>query len=174
MGLIVASAVLAGCAGGTPATFDPVTNRPETSGPTATIAPTVAATADAPTDPPPTPTPLIVPIEATFEPVGVAPDGAIEVAMKLDPGPVFAPTEITASGGIIKLFLTNPDARYDAQHNFKIGVALRAESAGSPDILPGHSGVLTLEDVEAGKYIFWCTVQSHYLAGMQGLLTVTP
>lgn len=72
------------------------------------------------------------------------------------------------------LFLTNPDVRYDARHNFKIGAALLATSASTPDILPGKAGVLTLEDVEPGEYILWCSVQAHYQAGMQGVQAVAP
>lgn len=169
-GLIVGS-VLAACAGG-PATSGPATGAPPTS-PLATAAATVAATVATPTDPPATATPEIIAIDSTFEVAESPPKGAIEIVMSLAPGPVFAPAEVSAPAGTIKLFLTNPDARFDARHNFKIGGSLLATSAATPDILPGKAGVLTLEDVEAGEYVFWCSVQAHYLAGMQGVLTVT-
>ena len=171
-GLILGS-VFAACAGG-PATPGPATEGSATSGPTTAAAPTATTTAAAPTDPPATSTPEIIAIKSTFEVAESAPDGAIEIVMSLSPGPVFAPTEITAPAGTIALLLTNPDERYDARHNFKIGAALLATSAATPDILPGKAGVLTLEDVEPGEYIFWCSVQAHYQAGMQGVLTVTP
>jgi plastocyanin len=170
-GLILGS-VLGACAGG-PATPGPATSGPATNGPTAPAAPTAAPTV-APTDPPATATPEIIAIESTFELAESAPDGAIEIEMSLAPGPVFVPAEITAPAGTITLFLTNPDARYDGRHNFKIGGTLLATSAATPDILPGKAGVLTLEDVEPGEYIFWCSVQAHYLAGMQGVLNVDP
>ncbi len=169
-GLILGS-VLAACAGG-PATPGPATGAPATSGPTA-AAPTAAATVEAPTDPPATATPEIIAIDSTFEVADSAPEGAIEIVMSLAPGPVFVPAEVSAPAGTITVFLTNPDERFDARHNFKIGGTLLATSAATPDILPGKAGVLTLEDVEAGEYVFWCSVQGHYLAGMQGVLTVT-
>jgi plastocyanin len=165
-GLILGS-VLAACAGA------PATPGPATSGPAATAGPTVVATVS-PTDPPATATPEIIAISSTFELAESAPDGAIEIVMSLAPGPVFAPTEISAPAGDVTLFLTNPDARYDGRHNFRIGGTLLATSATTPDILPGKAGVLTLEDLESGEYIFWCSVQAHYQAGMQGVLTVTP
>lgn len=169
-GLILGS-VLAACAGG-PATPGPATGAPPTI-PPATAAPTAAATVAAPTDPPATATPEIIAIDSTFEVAESAPDGAIEIVMSLAPGPVFVPSEVSAPAGTITLFLTNPDERFDGRHNFKIGGTLLATSAATPDILPGKAGVLTLEDVEAGEYVFWCSVQGHYLAGMQGVLTVT-
>jgi uncharacterized cupredoxin-like copper-binding protein len=170
VGALALGSVLAACSGA-PATLGPATGNPATTGPTV-AAPTVAATV-APTDPPATATPQIIAMNSTFEVADAAPDGAIEIVMSLAPGPVFAPTEVTAPAGTITLFLTNPDARYDGRHNFKIGGTLLATSAATPDILPGKAGVLTLEDVEPGEYIFWCSVQAHYQAGMQGVLTVT-
>ncbi len=95
-GLILGSAVFVGCAGGMPATPGPATGGAVTSAPTATVASTASATVAAPTDPPATATLELVAINSTFELAASRPDGAIEIVMSLAPGPMFAPTEVTA------------------------------------------------------------------------------
>jgi plastocyanin len=167
--LIAACAVLAGCAGGVPATLPLATNPP-----TSAAATVVPATNDARTEEPATASPEIVPIEATFAPDEPAPEGAIEIIMSMLPTPNFAPAEITAPAGDISLFLNNPDAQTDAQHDLKIGTSLGATSAASPYVRPGHAGVLTLTDMQPGTYAFWCSFLNHAALGMQGVLTVTP
>jgi uncharacterized cupredoxin-like copper-binding protein len=167
--LIAACGVLAGCATGAPATL-----RPATISPTSAPATAVAGTEDPGTEEPATASPEITPIEATFMPDEAAPDGAIEITMSMLPTPIFTPTEITAPAGDVILFLNNPDAEMDGRHDLKVGTSLLATSAASPHVLPGHTGVLTLLDVQPGKYVFWCSFQNHYVRGMQGVLTVTP
>jgi uncharacterized cupredoxin-like copper-binding protein len=165
--LIVGAAMLMGCANAAPATSGPAT-----TGPTTVVAPTAVATA-APTRAPATPTPEILAIEASFELDVAAPNGALEITMTAIPAPAYSPKELTAPAGTITLLLKNPDDRVSAQHDLKIGKVLLQTSAATPRILPGHSGVLTLEDVDAGTYVFWCSFANHYLSGMQGVLTVT-
>lgn len=168
LALVIAGAVaLAGCAGA------PVV----TTAPTPTVAATTAPTATAaqPTDAPPSAEPTVTPIAATFEDADTAPAGAIDVQMTIAPAPVYVPAEITAPAGDVVIFLRNPtSAGIAEQHNFTIGPKLQEKQAASPDLGPGSSGVLTLADVPAGRYIYWCTVSAHYLAGMRGVLTVTP
>ncbi len=166
--LLAGCTILAGCATGAPATA-----RPATDAPIAT-ATAVAPTDDQRTEEPPTASPEIVPIEATFASDEPPPEGAIEITMSMLPTPNFAPAEITAPAGDISLFLNNPDARTDAQHDLKIGTTVGATSAASPYVRPGHAGVLTLTDMQPGTYVFWCSFLNHATLGMQGVLTVTP
>ena len=170
-GVIAGSAAFAGCANGAPTTGPTAT----TAAPTPSAAPATAEATDAPTATPDSVEPTLAAIEATFEPADTAPEGAIEVKLTLAPAPVFIPAEVSATAGDIVLFLNNPTgAASPEQHNFKIGPKLQEQQAGSPDIRPGEAGVFTMSDVPAGRYIYWCTVSAHFIAGMRGVLTVTP
>lgn len=166
LALVAAGAVaLTGCAGAPAITL----------GPTPTAATTPTITTAPPTAEPPSAEPTLAQIAATFEDADTAPAGAIDVKMTIAPAPVYLPAEITAPAGDIVVFLSNPTgAGIAEQHNFTLGPKLNERQAASPDLGPGSSGVLTLADVPAGRYIYWCTVSAHYLAGMRGVLTVTP
>lgn len=171
LALIALGAVtLAGCSG-TPAV-------PTAPMPAAVTTPPITAappTAEPPTAEPPSAEPTLAQIAATFEDADTAPAGALDLRMTIAPAPVFLPAELTAPAGDIVVFLSNPTgAGIAEQHNFTLGPKLQEKQAASPDLGPGASGVLTLADVPAGRYIYWCTVSAHYLAGMRGVLTVTP
>lgn len=93
---------------------------------------------------------------------GDAADGTVQVeASDL----AFEPTELTATAGEIEVELNNVGS---AEHDFVIeeaGDTLVAEAAG------GETATGTIE-LEAGTYTFYCSVEGHREAGMEGTLEV--
>ena len=116
----------------------------------------------------------------TFEEKTEAPAGAIEILLTF--GPDFDPKEATAKAGEVVFFLRNDpgDGPPAATHNFLLGSSLDAPPlAVSPVLASGEGVVLTIADLPAGTYTYWCTVaspdgQPHSYYGMVGNLTVTP
>jgi plastocyanin len=93
----------------------------------------------------------------------------------------FDQTELAATAGeAVDLAVVNEGV---LEHDFTID-EIPAEVSGSGDIVvggdqdvhgslgPGASGVLTLTVSEAGSYTFYCSVEGHREAGMEGTLTV--
>jgi plastocyanin len=108
-----------------------------------------------------------------------APAGAIEILLTF--GPKFEPEEVTASAGTIVFFLQNDQGDGPpAVHNFLLGTSIEEPPlASSPILAPGEAILFTVDGVEPGTYLYWCTVpspdgQSHAYYGMVGTLTVTP
>ena len=115
----------------------------------------------------------------TFEETREAPPGAIEILLTF--GPDFDPKEATAKAGEVVFFLRNDKGDGPpAAHNFLLGSSLDAPPiAASPLMASGDGVVLTIADLPAGTYTYWCTVpspdgQPHSYYGMVGTLTVTP
>lgn len=118
----------------------------------------------------------------TTVPATAAPAGAITIEMAIDttracppaPGcPYYSPVEINATAGTIVLYLANTS---DAQHNILIGPAIGSPIAASPKVYGQRAVILTIEDVPAGSYAFWCTIDNgygpHFERGMVGSLIV--
>lgn len=173
LGSIAAACLVAACSaqapgGATPTAANSQTARatnPSTAAPTPTQrpSPTIRAVG------------TIVPLDATFQPEASARTGAIPVQMGTCCRLAFVPTEITAKAGDVSLFLTNfPNNAFPFDHDLKIGHELGREIASSPRMKNGETGTLTIENMPAGEYVFWCAVEQHYQNGMVGTLTVTP
>jgi plastocyanin len=161
----LATSVFIGGCGGVPPTPAPTTSQVTPAPPavaTATLRPSVAPTEK------PVPT-----IQATIERAAEPPPGAIEIVMTVVNKPEFQPDEITAPAGTITLFLDNPGVLEEI-HDFQIGPELLRAQAKTQAIFPRQRFVLTLTDVPAGTYTFWCSITRHYSFGMVGTLTVTP
>lgn len=171
-GLILAAVALAGCATGAPTTSVAATGQMPDPTRAATPAVTTAAATTAPSV---AASPELLAIASSFELAETSPAGATTIVMALNPAPAFDPAEITVPAGTVVLFLSNPaDAASPARHNLRIGPVLHKEQAHSPELNVGEAGILTLEAVPPGRYIYWCTVDSHYLGGMRGVLNVAP
>jgi uncharacterized cupredoxin-like copper-binding protein len=77
-----------------------------------------------------------------------------------DPSTVFA-----TAGSSVKLVLENKGT---VEHDINIdALGLQMDL-----VKPGQTGELTVPDVKAGSYQFWCTVAGHKEAGMTGVLEV--
>ncbi|HEY8136054.1 MAG TPA: hypothetical protein VIF08_08455 [Candidatus Limnocylindrales bacterium] len=87
--------------------------------------------------------------------------------------PKYEPTEISAASGSIVLYLDNTSG---APHNFLLGHQIGAPIASSPKVYGSRAITFTIENVPAGQYTFWCSVDNgygpHYERGMVGTLVV--
>lgn len=118
-------------------------------------------------------------LAATVEETRETPAGAIEILLTF--GPKFEPGEVSAPAGTIVFFLQNDQGDGPpAIHNFLLGTSIEGPPlAASPTLATGEAVVFTVEGVEPGTYVYWCTLPSpdgspHSAAGMVGTLTVTP
>lgn len=118
-------------------------------------------------------------LAATAEEADEAPAGAIEILLTF--GPKFEPEEVSAPAGTIVFFLRNDQGDGPpAIHNFLLGTSIEEPPlAASPTLATGQAVVFTVDGVEPGTYVYWCTLPSpdgspHSAAGMVGTLTVTP
>jgi plastocyanin len=76
----------------------------------------------------------------------------------------FDKSTLTAPAGKVTISMTNPSMQ---SHN----VAIEGHGAGQ---VVGHDGTSTLTaSLKPGTYTFFCSVDGHRQAGMQGTLTVT-
>lgn len=78
----------------------------------------------------------------------------------------YDPSAVTATAGsTVKLVLENKGT---VEHDVNIdALGLKMDL-----VKPGQTGELTVPDVAAGSYQFWCTVAGHKEAGMTGVLEV--
>jgi plastocyanin len=90
----------------------------------------------------------------------------------------FDPSAITATSGTVGFFLTNVGAGNDpialANHNLAIGVDRDHLLAGSGYVSAGKAAVFTVQGLEPGTYMIWCSVPYHADNGMVGTVTVRP
>jgi uncharacterized cupredoxin-like copper-binding protein len=114
-------------------------------------------------------------LSATTAPADVAPDGAIAVDMSSF---MFEPMAITATSGTVTFFLRNVGAGNDVisqqKHNLVIGIDQDHMLAASSYVTAGKAAVFTVQGLQAGSYVIWCSVQGHAGNGMVGTLTVSP
>lgn len=79
----------------------------------------------------------------------------------------FDKTSLTAPAGKITIVMTNPSM---LSHN----IAIEGNGLDTTGPIVGHDGKSTVSaSLKAGKYTFFCSVDGHRQAGMQGTLTVT-
>lgn len=150
------------------------------SGPPATKI-TAVATANPtpssrPTRPPtPSPGPAVKLLESTYTRGADAPKGAIQVQLGTCCTASYEPTELTAKAGRVVIFLKSfMNKDFPLDHNMLIGPEIGTPIVKSPTLDVGETGLWVIEDVPAGEYAFWCSIDSHYEFGMIGTLTVTP
>ena len=146
------------------------------SGSSATPTPTAAATV-APT----TTTTLTATVEGSATTAGAPttlahssdtgppPAGAIEEDMK---NSRYSVTAINAKAGQLVVHLVNQE-ELSVRHDMIVGDALGHRFASSDRVTPGHDLVFTVDDLPAGTYNFWCSIDKHAALGMKGTITVT-
>ncbi|MEA2610148.1 MAG: Copper binding protein plastocyanin/azurin family [Chloroflexota bacterium] len=105
---------------------------------------------------------------STTVPASEAPAGAVRVQLAGPPGH-FDPAELTATSGDVVFFLNNVSP---GVHSLAIGPALHESLAESANVLNGRAAVFTVNGLQAGHYIIWCTVSNHAAEGMVGTLVV--
>jgi plastocyanin len=94
---------------------------------------------------------------------------ATELQLAADPGGALAyePTSLEAPAGSVALVLTNDS---DVPHNVAIEGDGNVIAEG--EIFAGGGTRTTTADLEAGSYVFFCSVPGHREGGMEGTLTV--
>jgi plastocyanin len=79
----------------------------------------------------------------------------------------FDKTSLTAPAGKVTITMSNPSS---LSHN----IAIEGGGLDSAGPIVGNGGTSTVTaNLKAGKYTFFCAVDGHRQAGMQGTLTVT-
>ena len=82
----------------------------------------------------------------------------------------FKPRDISLSAGKVVFFLVNSGP---AAHDLVIADATGKSVARSSLVQSGDTSTFTVDNLPAGKYVFFCDVPGHRAAGMEGTLTVT-
>ena len=98
---------------------------------------------------------------------GSQPAGSIKVTMtefKYDP------SSITVPHGKVVFYIVNAGT---ASHDVVIVDASSNRVDASELVSPGEATVLTVNDIAAGTYTFYCDQPGHRASGMQGTLIVT-
>jgi plastocyanin len=79
----------------------------------------------------------------------------------------FDKTSLTAPAGKVTITMSNPS---NLEHN----IAIEGNGLDTAGQIVGHGGTSTVTaNLKAGTYTFFCAVDGHRQAGMQGTLTVT-
>jgi plastocyanin len=101
------------------------------------------------------------------------PAGAVRVVMS-GPPPIFRPNTLTATAGVVVLYLVNDSPARDAHgiHTLAIGREEGTPLAVSDEIKGGGRATFTVYGLEAGTYRIWCTFPGHAGLGQRGTLTV--
>jgi plastocyanin len=118
--------------------------------------------AEPPAEQPAEPTP-----PAEEPPAEEPPAEATELQLAADPGGALAydQTELSAPPGTVSIVLTNESA---VPHNVSIEDGVTVEG----EVFQGGGTRTTTAELEAGEYVFYCSVPGHRDAGMEGTLTV--
>ena len=82
----------------------------------------------------------------------------------------FDPSTISVTHGKVVLFLVNGGT---ISHDLIVRDSSGNRMAGSELISAGDSAVLTIDDLPAGTYTFFCDQPGHEQAGMKGTITAT-
>ncbi len=82
----------------------------------------------------------------------------------------FKPKDISVSAGKVVFFLVNSGP---AAHDMVIADSTGKSAARSSLVQSGDTFTFTVDNLPAGKYVFFCDVPGHRAAGMEGTLTVT-
>jgi plastocyanin len=96
--------------------------------------------------------------------------GGSTLKLSADPSQVaYTTTSLSAKAGSVTIDFDNPNQAlpHDVCVDDPSGKEL-----GCSDVVTGGTSTLDLSDLKAGKYTFFCSVDSHEQAGMKGTLTV--
>lgn len=106
--------------------------------------------------------------EGTTETTAKGPVEAIDVSSPADGGLVYQPNGLQAKPGNVAITYDNPS---QVPHSIAVATA-NGNVLGQVQPFTDGKQTVTLTDLNAGKYVFYCTVPGHREAGMQGNLTV--
>jgi plastocyanin len=103
-----------------------------------------------------------------------APQGAtstetLDVSSPADGGLIFEPDGLTAKPGNLTIDYDNPSP---VPHSIAVATA-NGNVLGEVQPFTNSKEAVQLNNLAAGKYVFYCTVPGHREAGMEGDLTVT-
>jgi plastocyanin len=106
--------------------------------------------------------------KASATPAGTAAGPATKLSLAADPSALkFDKSTLTAPAGKVTITMTNPSM---LSHN----VAISGNGLDTAGQIVAHGGTSTVTaNLKAGTYTFFCAVDGHRAAGMQGTLTVT-
>jgi uncharacterized cupredoxin-like copper-binding protein len=82
----------------------------------------------------------------------------------------FKPKDISVSSGKVVFFLINSGP---SAHDMLIADSTGTTVARSSLVQSGDTFTFTVNNIAAGKYVFYCDVPGHRAQGMEGTLTVT-
>ncbi|MGZ8621210.1 MAG: plastocyanin/azurin family copper-binding protein [Solirubrobacterales bacterium] len=98
-----------------------------------------------------------------------APKGApVKLTANADNQLAYDQKTLTAKAGTVSIDFDNPAA---IQHDVAVEDS-GGKVLGTSDLVTQGKVNLTIDDVKAGSYTFFCTVPGHREAGMEGTLTV--
>lgn len=98
---------------------------------------------------------------------GGAPAGSTQV-QQMDFS--FKPKDLTVKSGKVVFFLVNSGP---SAHDMLIADSSGKTIARSSLVQSGDTSTFTIDNLPAGKYVFYCDVPGHRAAGMEGTLTAT-
>lgn len=106
--------------------------------------------------------------KASATPAATVSGVATTLKLAADPNALkFDKTSLTAPAGKVTIQMTNPSMM---DHN----VAIEGGGLDAAGQIVGHGGTSTVSaNLKAGTYTFFCAVDGHRQAGMQGTLTIT-
>jgi uncharacterized cupredoxin-like copper-binding protein len=81
----------------------------------------------------------------------------------------YKPKDISVSAGKVTFFLVNSGP---AAHDMLIADSAGKTVARSSLVQSGDTFTFTVDNLAAGKYVFYCDVPGHRSSGMEGTLTV--
>jgi plastocyanin len=115
-----------------------------------------------------TATPAPAPTNTAAAAGGAAAGGSSSLKLAADPSGAlkFDKTKLNAKAGTVTVTMTNPSS-------LTHGIAVEGNGVDKDGAKVGQGGTSTVTvKLKPGKYTFYCPVDSHRQAGMQGTLTV--
>jgi plastocyanin len=108
--------------------------------------------------------------EGTTSTTASGPVTSLDVASPSDGGLVYQPNGLQAKPGNVAITYDNPS---QVPHSIAVATS-NGNVLGQVQPFANGKQTVTLNDLQPGKYVFYCTVPGHREAGMQGDLTVLP
>jgi plastocyanin len=107
------------------------------------------------------------PQDAPEEEIQPAPAETVELTSPADGSLVFEPTTLEAGVGEVEINYTNPSP---VPHN--VAIEADGETVAQGATVSGGDAAAATADLEAGDYVYYCSIPGHREAGMEGQLTV--